>query len=221
MWQYDDNEGIWEDQATDYSYDPCKDEFALKEQAVAMEEVPLKNRQELEKAACNGIAKILGKASKLVKGTGVVLTDEFEQNEEIKAVLLGQKIVFGSEGASPCLIVFSVGYSKTKNGYYAKGAHRDSAYTLGEEFIGEMLEAPEDSDWTDVSLHVVGGEFGSHTGAEEATMDYSRYYPFFLACQQANVQFGGVAFPSNPTPDDASSAAVLLANDKPSVKYWL
>ena len=83
-----------------------------------------------------------------------------------------------------------------------------------------MLETPEGANWTGVRLYVVGGEVGSHTGVEGATMDYSRYYPFFLACQQANVQFGGVAFPSNPTPEDTSSAAVSLVNDKPNVHYW-
>ncbi|MBN6100589.1 hypothetical protein JR064_00210 [Xanthomonas sp. CFBP 8703] len=217
MWQYDDDEGLWTDQDTGYSYNPIDDNFMEGEDIIALDDVPLAVRQALETTADNAIKRIISGANPILQRGEVAFTDEFEQDQEVVGIELEAATVFGSVGAGPCLIVFATGQNADGNGVYANGAHRDNAFLLGEEFLDEMS--------ADISgaptFYVLGGEVGSHTGVDGATMDYSRYYPFFLACEQSNVVFGGVTFPSNPTADDATSAALTLVNGAPQVGYWL
>ena len=221
MWQYDDDNGMWEYQQTGYSYDPAADQFSLHGADVTLADVPLAIRQELENTARNSIFQIIHNINPIDQGVAVNFTHEFDQGAPIMTVQLDDQMVFGSDGASPCLIIFSVGWSQESGAFWAKGAHRDNAFSLGEEFLQNMTAHPNGTSWDQVGLYVIGGEVGSHTGADGATMDYSRYYPFFLACQQFGIQFKGVAFPSNPTPDDTSGAALSLANDQPNVHYWI
>lgn len=163
MWQYDDDEGIWQDEETGYSYNPIEDQFELNENDIDMEDVPLENRRNLEDIAWDKIFQIIGSgADPINQGDAVQFTDEFGQGNPIETVQLNGQVIFGSQGATPCLIIFSIGWSPDQGAFFAKGAHRDNAFNLGEEFLREMT-GPDESDWEDVKLYVVGGEVGSHT----------------------------------------------------------
>lgn len=220
MWKYNDNEGVWEDDDTSYSYDPNTDEFQLNGHDVPMDDVPLEIRQNLENTAKTGILEIIGTVAPIQPGNPVSFTVEFHQGEPIATVQLDDQTIFGSMGATPCLIIFSAGVTN-QGAFYAKGAHRDNVYLLGEEFLQEMSDDPDDTEWDNVRFYIAGGEVGSHTGVEEATMDYSQYYPFFLQCQLYGVEFGGVVFPSNPGPNNSTSAALRLIKAQPNVHFWL
>jgi hypothetical protein len=219
MWEYNDDDGLWVDDA--YSYDPNTNQFQLLDQDVPMDAVPLEIRQNLEDTAWEAILAIIGDVPPIDSGPSVNFTDEFQQGDPIATVPLNGQTIFGSAGATPCLIIFSVGYSADKQSYYAKGAHRDNVYALGEQFLVDMSDNPDDTEWDNVQFYIAGGEVGSHTGVQGATMDYSQYYPFFLQCQQSEIQFGGIVFPSNPTPDDSTSAALALIQAQPNVHFWL
>lgn len=221
MWEYDDDEGLWEDDVTGYSYDPNTDQFQLNDDDVPMDAVPLDIRQNLEDTAWDAILVIIGDVAPIDQGDPVIFTVDFQQGDPIATVQLDDQTIFGSVGATPCLIIFAVGYSANEQSYYANGAHRDNVYLLGQEFLEEMSDNPDDTEWDNVRFYIAGGEVGSHTGVQGATMDYSRYYPFFLQSQQFGVQFGGIAFPSNPTPDDSTSAALRLIQAQPNVHFWL
>lgn len=221
MWEYDDDEGRWQDEETKYSYDPADDKFGFQDNLdLSMEEVPLGIRQELESTAREKILEIIGDAASIDEGPAVKLTSQFEQGQPIATVALTDQTIFGSLGATPCLIIFSVGFSRSKATYYAKGAHRCDVYLLPAKFFEDMSSDPG-TELSDLQFYIVGGEVGSHTGAEGATMDYSRYFPFFLQSQQSEIKLGGIRFPSNPTPDDTTSAALRLVQSQPKVYFRL
>lgn len=223
MWEYDSDEGIWTNQIDDnlYTYNPVDDEFTLNNQVTTLANMPPPVVAELENTAREKILTIIGDAT-IELGESVEINALFEQDEAIETVGLNLHTTFGSNGATPCLIIFAVGLSQQDNAsFIAKGAHRSDAFNLGGEFVEEILNNPSQGDWKDVKLYVVGGEVGKHTGVQEATMDYSMYYPFFFECYEQEVIFGGVKFPSNPNPDDSTSAVLRLQGNIPTVTYWL
>lgn len=218
MWEYDDNEGLWVGD-NGYSYDPDANQFRKND--VPMEHVYCEIKQDLENDAREAILEIIGHVAPIAPGEPVdFFPPEFPQGNGITTVQLNDQTIFGSKGATPCLIIFSVWFSEEKNSYYAKGAHRDNVYTLDHDFLADMSDDPENPNWANVLFYIVGGEIGSHTGVEGATMDYSRYYPFFRQCKLTGIRFGGIAFPSNPTADHSTSAALRLIEGQPNVHFW-
>jgi len=221
MWHYDNNEGMWENEQTARSYDPSvADQFFHNGQNVEIEDVPMLIRQELEDTARDEIIQIVGD-DQVAWGEPVDFTNEFQQGDDVMTIQMEENTVFGSGGATPCLIIFLVGRLPHNYTWWAKGAHRDNVFNLGDDFLEQMMQSPDEQyEWENLRLYIIGGETGSHTGVDESTMDYSRYYPFFDSCDEFGIEFGGVTFPSNPTPANTSSAVLRLIDGNIQAHYW-
>ena len=212
-WKYDDDEGLWIRQ-DGWTYDPVEAVFELNEDPVSLDKVPEGVRGSLEATAKDYIDGILGPGQQHALGNPVPIDNKFNQGVITNRVVLGNQ-TFGSDGATPCLIVFATGTTAEAQ-QVAVGAHLDDdAIRAPETTVETMIENLGDIEGN-VAFSVYGGEVGRNTNpGGGSTMDYSRYYPFFLAIEQ-NATMGGYNFPSNGTGDTATGAAIT----KNSVKVW-
>ena len=208
QWQYDDDDGVW---ATDdgWRYDPDDDVFEHNDVPVPLNQVPLNLRQSLEDQARDDTNVILDVGQQQAMGQPVVINNRFVQDEITPRVVLGNA-TFGSDGASPCLIVFATG-TDAQGQQVAVGAHlSDQVYAAPGETVDTMLGNLGEVVG-DVSFDIFGGEVGEHTvinPPEDITMDYSRYYPFFQEIEsRAGVTIRRYNFPSNG-PTQRTGAAI-------------
>ena len=208
QWQYDDDDGVW---ATDdgWRYDPNADVFKHNDAPVPLDQVPLNLRQSLEDQARDDTNVILDVGQQQAMGQPVVINNRFVQDEITPRVVLGNA-TFGSDGASPCLIVFATG-TDAQGQQVAVGAHlSDQVYAAPGETVDTMLGNLGEVVG-DVSFDIFGGEVGEHTvinPPEDITMDYSRYYPFFQEIEsRAGVTIRRYNFPSNG-PNQRTGAAI-------------
>ena len=208
QWHYDVENGLW-GIGTVWTYDPITAEFEKDEVVVPTNEVSLPLRKLLETEAKRLINVILGAGQQQAMGQQVVINKEFAQDEITDCVVLGSG-KFGSDGASPCLIVFATG-TDAQGQQVAVGAHlSDQVYAAPGETVDTML-GNLGQVTGNVSFDIFGGEVGRNTDSNPAiTMDYSRYYPFFqeIASRAAQgVTIRRYIFPSNG-PNQSTGAAI-------------
>ena len=96
------------------------------------------------------------------------------------------------------------------------------SYADSVQIIQAMKAAPLNGNT--VRFYVMGGEVGhnTHPDNEDVYMDYSNYYPFFKACADQNVVFGGYRFPANPDGTTSASAAITTNQfQNPVMNLWI
>ena len=215
-----------------YSYNPVAPQFYLKNDAGGEDEVdkaqvPQSVRENLENTA-RGLTfgGVLDGVPELPLGDEVNIDTEFNQGTVAMFVDLTEEEDewFGSEGATPCLIVFATAVKTSNNHLLATGSHLDNVYNYEYSYaaIKKMIEELEEEEVGAISFYVVGGEVGCNTNpnSDSLTMDYSRYYPFFDAAYDQDVTFVGQNFPSNPDGTTTTSAAISANGQNVNIRVW-
>ena len=183
----------------------------------------------MEQTARNGIEEILNQVPELD------VTDEIDYISKTFDQYTGSVMKhnvsldgsFGSLGAGPCLIVFAVARLEISNmpqvmvhGYHL--SDQVKSYADSVQVIKEMKAAPLDGNT--VRFYVIGGEVGRNTNLanEDVYMDYSNYYPFFKACADQQVVFGGHRFLANPDGTTSANAAITTNEFQyPVMNLWI
>ncbi len=212
-WVYDDDEGLWTREDGGWTYNPVEAEFKQNDNPIELSQVPQAVRDSLEAAAQGLINEILANGQQQQLDNPVQITNRFDQGEITDCVVL-DNTTFGSDGAAPCLIVFATG-TNGQGQQVAVGAHLDNeVYTGPDTTVETMIEHLGQVEG-DVAFYVFGGEVGQNTNpGGESTMDYSRYYPFFLAIEE-HATIGRYNFPSNA---NETSTGAALSQD--AVNVW-
>ena len=215
-----------------YSYDPVAPQFyhennAGGEDEVGKAQVPQSVRENLENTA-RGLTfgGVLDGVPQLPLGDEVYIDTKFNQGIVAMFVDLTEEEDewFGSEGATPCLIVFATAVKTSNNHLLATGSHLDKGENYGYSYaaIKKMIDELEEEGVGAISFYVVGGEEGCNTNpnSDTLTMDYSRYYPFFDAAYDQDVTFVGQNFPSNPDGTTTTSAAITANGQDVNIRVW-
>ena len=229
-WTYSTSTNQWTGEG--YVYDPLKRYFANDDDdgdEVEIEDVPGDVRTNLEQTARIGIAQILNEVPVLTVTDPIDdIRKSFDQNTgSVMYSNVSLDGSFGSIDAGPCLIVFAVVRLVIFNVPQAKvhGYHLSDqvkSYADSVQVIQAMKAAPLNGNT--VRFYVMGGEVGhnTHPYKEDVCMDYSNYYPFFKACADQNVVFGGHRFPANPDGTTSASAAITTNDFQyPVMNLWI
>ena len=229
-WTYSTATNIWTGEG--YVYDPHGRYFANDDDGgdvVEIKDVPVDVRTNLEQTARNGIEQILHHVP-ILPGTDVI--DDIRKTFGMYTGFAMYSNVtldgsFGSIRAGPCLIVFAIVRLEILNmpQVMVHGYHlfdQVKSYAESVQVIKEMKADPLDGNT--VRFYVIGGEVGRNTNLanEDVYMDYSIYYPFFKACADHQVVFGGHMFPANP--DGATSANAAITTNQfqyPVINMWI
>ena len=229
-WTYSTSTNQWTGEG--YVYDPLKRYFANDDDdgdEVDIEDVPGDVRTNLEQSARIGIAQILNQVPVLTVTDPIDdISKSFDQNTgSVMYSNVSLDGSFGSLGAGPCLIVFAVVRLVIFNvpqvmvhGYHL--SDQVKSYADSVQVIQAMKAAPLNGNT--VRFYVMGGEVGhnTHPDNKNVSMDYSNYYPFFKACADQNVFFGGHRFPANPDGTTSASAAITTNHFQyPVMNLWI
>ena len=229
-WTYSTATNKWTGE--DYEYDPLHRYFANDDDdgdVVEIEDVPGDVRTNLEQTARNGIAQILNQVPVLAVTDEIDdISKSFDQNTgSVMYSNVSLDGSFGSVRAGPCLIVFAVVRLVIFNvpQVMLHGYHLDNqvkSYAESVQVIQEMTAAPLNGNT--VRFYVIGGDVGHNMQPEngDLNMDYSNYYPFFKACADQQVVFGGHRFPANPDGTTSASAAITTNQYQyPVMNLWI
>ena len=210
-WIYDVGaDGEWEYTCINsYTYMPISDTFCDEnDEEVETDKVEKSIRVSLENYAKESIKEILNNVPILELKEKIPINKTFEQDIGKVTFCNVTKLEgsFGSYGAAPCLIVLAVDNHKE---LIATGYHLSNEFKSYNKSVSCIQELKK--NFFVPRFYVVGGEVGSHTKdvtPNNSYCDYSQYYPFFKACEDEGVTFGGYRFPANPVGDTKTSFAV-------------
>ena len=210
-----------------YSYMPISDEFLDEnDEEVETDKVEKSIRESLENYARISIEEILNNVPILEPKEKIPINKTFEQDigEVTFCNVTNLEGSFGSYGAAPCLIVLAVSSLPVDNHkeFIVTGYHLSNEFKSYNESVQCIQELKKDLLLP--RFYVVGGEVGSHTKditPNNSCCDYSQYYPFFKACEDEDVTFGGYRFPANPVGTTKTSFAVTTDSaQKPIFHLW-
>ena len=211
----------------EYTYDPISDTFYDGEsEELATDKVEKSIRESLEKYARNSIDEILNNVPVLDLNQKIPINKTFEQDIGQVTFCNVTKLEgsFGSYGAAPCLIVLSVASMPVDNHQelIVKGYHLSDEFKSYKKSVSCIRELKH--NYFVSRFYIVGGEVGFHTKdvtPNNSYCDYSQYYPFFKACEDEDVTFGGYRFPANATGVTKTSFAVTTNfAQKPIFYLW-
>ena len=215
-WIYDIGaDGEWEYTCINgYTYMPISDKFLDEnDEILTTDKVEKSIRVSLENYARKSIEEILNDVPILEPNKKIPINKAFEQDigEATFCNVTNLEGSFGSYGAAPCLIVLAVSSLPVDNHkeLIVKGYHLSNEFKSYNKSVSCIQELKKNLFVP--RFYVVGGEVGSHTKdvtPNNSYSDFSQYYPFFKACEDEGVTFGGYRFPANPVGDTKTSFAV-------------
>ena len=211
-----------------YTYNPVNREMRFGPNVVDITQVPQPILDDLEQAALVGIGQILNQVPVLPVTVPInPINKTFDQND-VDGVNSNVTIdgSFGSIGAATCLIVFAVARLQIINQaqVMACGYHLDNevtSYSDSVQVIQAMRAPPLNGNA--IRFYVMGGEVGHNTNPQDDNlmMDYSSYYPFFRACADQQVVFGGYRFPTSLGTTAANAAITTDQLQNPVINLWI
>ena len=216
-----------------YTYNPVNSEMrhGPDHDVVEIVNVPQFLRDELEQTAFTGINQILTQPHQVpeLPETGPIDHINITFDQEDLNGMNGNVTIdgsFGSVGAASCLIVFAVARLQIINQaqVMARGYHltnQVTSYAASVQVIQAMTAPPLNGNA--VRFYVIGGEIGHITNPldDNLTMDYSRYYPFFKACADQQVVFGGYKFPAGNGETAANAAITTTDQQEAVINLWI
>ena len=224
QWEYNIFAERWNGHG--YTYNPVNKEMRFGPYVVDIALVPQLILNDLEQTALAGINKILHHVPELQLTVPINPINKTFDQTDLNGMNSNVTIdgSFGSVGAVSCLIAFAVAKINQAQ-VMASGYHLDNevtSYAASVNVIQAMTAPPLNGNTVD--FYVMGGEVGQNTNPQndDLTMDYSSYYPFFRACADQQVVFGGHKFPANPNGTTTANAAITTDQQQnPVINLWI